>query len=84
MGKLYLMTTIVDRKTARKYQELYRESGQNVMFSSLGFGTAASEVLNYLGLEATEKAVLFSVQEEEHRKSCVLTRPEAELLSLSL
>ena len=33
MGKLYLMTTIVDRKTARKYQELYRESGQNVMFS---------------------------------------------------
>ena len=66
MGKLYLMTTIVDRKTARKYQELYRESGQNVMFSSLGFGTAASEVLNYLGLEATEKAVLFSVQEEEH------------------
>ena len=23
MGKLYLMTTIVDRKTARKYQELY-------------------------------------------------------------
>ena len=76
MGKLYLMTTIVDRKTARKYQELYRESGQNVMFSSLGFGTAASEVLNYLGLEATEKAVrvlasartriFLSVQEEEH------------------
>jgi len=65
MGKLYLMTTIVDRKTARKYQELYRESGQNVMFSSLGFGTAASEILNYLGLDATEKAVIFSVQEEE-------------------
>lgn len=35
------------------------------MFSSLGFGTAASEILNYLGLEATEKAVIFSVQEEE-------------------
>ncbi len=66
MGKLYLMTTIVERKMARKYLELYRENGQHVMFSSLGFGTAASEVLNYLGLEATEKAVLFSVQEEEH------------------
>ena len=51
---------------ARKYLELYRENGQHVMFSSLGFGTAASEVLNYLGLEATEKAVLFSVQEQEH------------------
>ena len=35
------------------------------MFSSLGFGTAASEILNYLGMEATEKAVIFSVQEEE-------------------
>ncbi len=66
MGKLYLMTTIVERKMARKYLELYRENGQHVMFSSLGFGTAASEVLNYLGLEATEKAVLFSVQEQEH------------------
>lgn len=65
MGKLYLMVTVVDRKVGKKYQSLYRENGHNVMFSSLGFGTAASDILNYLGLEATEKAVIFSVQEEE-------------------
>lgn len=65
MGKLYLMTTIVDRKVAKKYLSLYKENDHHVMFSSLGFGTAASDILNYLGLEATEKAVIFSVQEEE-------------------
>ena len=65
MGKLYLMVTIVDRKIGKKYQSLYKEKEHHVMFSSLGFGTAASEILNYLGLEATEKAVIFSVQEEE-------------------
>lgn len=65
MGKLYLMVTIVDRKIGKKYQSLYKENEHHVMFSSLGFGTAASEILNYLGLEATEKAVIFSVQEEE-------------------
>ena len=41
MGKLYLMITIFDRKVGRKYMELYKESGQNVMFTSLGAGTAA-------------------------------------------
>ncbi|MCM1135111.1 MAG: P-II family nitrogen regulator [Clostridium sp.] len=65
MGKLYLMTTIVERKVGRKYMEVYRECEQQVMFTSLASGTAASDVLNYLGLEATEKVVIFSVQEEE-------------------
>ncbi|NBJ94219.1 P-II family nitrogen regulator [Parablautia muri] len=64
MGKLYLMITIVDRKVGRKYMELYKESEQNVMFTSLGAGTAASDILDYMGLEATEKVVFFSVQEE--------------------
>lgn len=65
MGKLYLMITVVDRKIGKKYQSLYKENEHHVMFSSLGFGTAASDILNYLGLEATEKAVIFSIQEEE-------------------
>lgn len=65
MGKLYLMTTIVDRKMAKKYSELYWDSGQHVTFVALGSGTAASDILNYLGLENTEKAVIFSVLEED-------------------
>ena len=58
------MTTIVDRKVAKKYSELYKENEQHVMFVTLGSGTAANEILDYLGLENTEKAVIFSMQEE--------------------
>ena len=65
MGKLYLTTTIVDRKNGMKYAKLYKESGLAVTFMTLGAGTAGSDVLDYLGLEATEKTVIFTVQEEE-------------------
>ena len=65
MGSLYLMTTIVDRKSAKKYIDLYQENNLHVMFLSLGFGTAANEILDYLGLESNEKAVAYSVLEEE-------------------
>ena len=64
IGNLYLMTTIVDRKIVNKYIELYQENDLHVMFLSLGFGTAANEVLDYLGLESTEKTVAYSVLEE--------------------
>lgn len=65
MGKLYLTTTIVDRKNGMRYSKLYKESGLDVTFVTLGAGTAGSDVLDYLGLEATEKTVIFSVMEEE-------------------
>ena len=64
MGNIYLMTTIVDRKIVKRYLELYQENDLQVMFISLGFGTANNEILDYLGLESTEKAVASSVIEE--------------------
>ena len=66
MGNLYLMTTIIDRKNMKKYLELYQENNLNVMFLSLGFGTAANEILDYLGLDSTDKAVVYLVLEEDH------------------
>ncbi len=65
MGKLYLMTTIVDRKIIKKYIDLYNENGQNVMFLTLGVGTATNETLDFLGLDVNEKAISVSVLEEE-------------------
>lgn len=65
MGSLYLMTTIVDRKDVNKYIDLFKENNTNVMHLTLGFGTAASEILDYLGLESREKAVSFAVVEEQ-------------------
>ncbi|MBD5477105.1 MAG: P-II family nitrogen regulator [Lachnospiraceae bacterium] len=64
MGKLCLMTTIVNRKQGKKYLNLYKEDNLQVMFNTLGAGTASGDVLDYLGLEATEKTVIFTVLEE--------------------
>ena len=65
MGKLYLMTTIVDRNVGNRYLELYKANEQHVMFTSLGEGTASSDMLDYLGLDKAEKLVVFSVHEED-------------------
>lgn len=65
MGNIYLMTTIVDRKAANKYLNLFQENDLHIMFFTLGFGTASNEVLDYLGLDSVEKAVAFSVLEED-------------------
>lgn len=64
MGNLYLMTTIMDRKLAGKYQDLFGKNHLPVIFWSLGMGTASNEILDCLGLDAQEKAVSFSVVEE--------------------
>ena len=65
MGRLYAMITIVDRKVGKKYLELYQKNEHHVSFTSLGAGTASSDILDYLGLDAAEKLVVFSVQQEE-------------------
>lgn len=59
------MISITDRKVLNKYEEIYEENNLHVMYLSLGYGTAANEILDYLGLESSEKAVTFSVLEEE-------------------
>ena len=65
MGNLFLTTTIVDRKIAKKYYDLYQENNKQVMFVSYGVGTASSEIMDYLGLEHTEKTVMFFVSSQE-------------------
>ena len=65
MGNIYLMTTIVDRKIVEKYLALYRENDLHVMYVTLGYSTASNEIMDYLGLDSIEKAVAFSVVEEE-------------------
>lgn len=65
MGNICLMTTIVDRKIIEKYLSLYRENDLHIMYVTLGTGTATNEIMDYLGLDSTEKAVAMSVVEEE-------------------
>ena len=58
---LYWMITITDRNQSQKFLSFYKTYGVEVVLSTLGKGTAASEILNDFGLEATQKAVLLSV-----------------------
>ena len=58
---MYWMVTIIDRNQSRKFLSFYRNYGISVVLSTLGHGTAASNVLNYFSLEATQKAVLCAV-----------------------
>ena len=61
-SRLYYIITITNRVMGSKhFLDFYRAFGAPVVFSALGRGTASDDILSYLGLEATEKTVLFSV-----------------------
>lgn len=59
--KLELLVTIVDRKKADFYVDLITGFRVNLQLTVNGKGTAQSEMLNMLGLDGSDKAVIFSV-----------------------
>lgn len=61
MSELYLMTAIITRDRTRDFAAFYDRYGVPVNFITLGNGTANNELLDYFGLDGTEKAVIFSV-----------------------
>ncbi len=61
MNELYLMIAIAPRSSARQYLDLFQRHSVTATLTTLGQGTAGSELLDYFGLEKTEKAVTFSV-----------------------
>ena len=65
MSKLYMMVAITNRAMKHKFQEFYKENDHMVVFGTLGRGTANSAVLDYFGLEASEKMISFSIVTEE-------------------
>lgn len=60
MSDVYIMTTIIDRKNSKKYIDLYKKDKLEIMYITLGEGTARGDILDYLGLEASEKMVIFN------------------------
>lgn len=61
MSELSWMVTIVDRQHTRRFIEFYEEYNVIRMMATVGRGTAASEILDYFGLEDNEKTVLLSI-----------------------
>lgn len=65
MSELFMMTTITSRNMVTKFLSFYKESQMAVSLVTLGGGTANSEMLDYFGLESSEKAVIFGIVTDE-------------------
>lgn len=61
MSALYLMVTITERSLTKKFGAFFAESGLDVSTTAVGSGTAGSDILDYFGLEGSEKSVVFHV-----------------------
>ena len=61
MNSLYWLGTITHRRSTDAFLALYAEFGVTVSLRTVGSGTAVQETLSTLGLERTEKAVLFAM-----------------------
>ena len=64
MTNLYYLITIIQRSDMAEYEEFYLGHGVTVSYSTLCNGTAHAKTLNLLGLERTEKAMLFAAVSE--------------------
>ena len=63
--KLKLLVTVVNRNKAEFFMDFLTAYEVNFQTSVLGQGTAKSETLYMLGLEDSDKSVIFSVIREE-------------------
>ena len=63
--KLKLLVTVVNRSKAEFYMDFLTAYEVNFQTSVLGQGTARSDMLYMLGLEDSDKSVIFSILRED-------------------
>lgn len=66
-NRLMLLVTIVNRKKAEYFTDMIQGFSANLQFVALGEGTADQSMLSKLGLNSSEKAVIFSVIREDRQ-----------------
>lgn len=66
--KIKILVTIIDRKKVDFYLSALEGHNVNMQTVLYGKGTASSEILSYLGLNQTDKAVILSVIQEDKTK----------------
>lgn len=69
MDELYFIVTIINRSKWKQYTEFYKLYDSTMILSTSGQGTATSEMLHFLGLESSEKAVIFSINTRQSAKT---------------
>ncbi len=65
LTRLMLLITVVNRRKAEFFVDLIQNLGANMQFVSFGEGTADTSMLSIMGLNDSEKAVIFSVIRED-------------------
>ena len=61
MKDIYLWITIVKRDDTEEYESFYREHDVSVIYTTPCTGTAHAKTLDLLGIERTEKTMLFTI-----------------------
>ncbi len=74
--KLKLLVTIVNRNKAEFYVDLLQSFEVNMQLVTRAKGTAGSEMLHYMGLEESEKTVIFSLIREDRAEEALRTVEE--------
>ena len=64
--KLKLLVTIVNRNKTELYLDYLSSFDVNMQLSTAASGTASTDMLRYLGLNDSEKSVIFSVIREDN------------------
>lgn len=60
MNEIYMLGIITNRGMRHKFIDFFQMNDIHITLTALGAGTANSAILDYLGMEATEKAVYFA------------------------
>lgn len=68
LKKLKLLVTIIDRNKTLFYQDLLEQFEINMQMVFYGHGTAAKDMLEYLGLANQEKSIILSFVREDKIK----------------
>ena len=69
--KLKLLFTVVNRSKAEFYIDLLHSFEINMQMTMAAWGTASTEMLSYLGLTDSEKALIVSVIREDMEKAAL-------------
>lgn len=71
LKKVKLLITVVNRNKAEFYMDFLQDFEINLQASVLAQGTAHSETLYMLGLEDSDKSVIFSVVREDRAQDAL-------------
>lgn len=70
--KIKILVTIIDRSKVDFYLDVLEGHEVNLQVVLYGKGTAPSDIVNYLGLVSSDKAVILSIVKEEKIKEIMI------------